>query len=164
MKAKLVSSFAAGLIVATGISGAVYFLDKSEGTNVQRAEAPSTEEMKELLASTGYVIHTEDEFKEQLAAAEEAASKNNSKEEGSETNEKEDEVKETVIYRTMLTVTTGMTSIDVGEALVKANIIDNAMDFFNDVEKKGLASKLRPGTYEVDSQMSSAQIISVIFK
>lgn len=47
-------------------------------------------------------------------------------------------VKEVVVYRTIITVSPGMTSINVGEVLVRANIIDSAREFFNKVENRGL--------------------------
>ncbi len=64
----------------------------------------------------------------------------------------------------MLTVSKGMTSIDVGKALERANIIESGMDFFNEVEKRGLSKGLRPGTYEIKSEMTLDEIISIIFR
>jgi hypothetical protein len=57
-----------------------------------------------------------------------------------------------------------MTSIDVGNILVRANLVPNAFTFSKDIEKKGLENKLRPGVFVVDSQMSYDQVISTIFK
>ncbi|MFC4322950.1 hypothetical protein [Litchfieldia salsa] len=158
MKAKSLSSFAAGIVVATSIVATVYYLDSNTNavSGTEDESKPSESEMKKSLTEAGYVIHTEEEWNEQIAEAE------------ADTSDKQEtdpeEIKETVIYRTMLTVSTGMTSIDVGDALVKANVIENAMDFFNEVEQRGLANKLRPGTYEVDSEMTVDEIISTIFK
>ena len=50
------------------------------------------------------------------------------------------------------------------EALVQAKIIDNAMTFFKEVEKRGLENDLRPGTFELDSNMSLDDAIKTIFK
>lgn len=154
MTAKLMSSFAAGMIFAAGICGAVYFFGANEVTSIQTEEKPSVKEMKNLLTSAGYVIHTEEEWKESLAAVEASKPKQDSAEKG----------KETVVYRTILTVSTGMTSIDVGNALVQAHIIDNAMTFFKEVEKRGLSNELRPGSFEVNSEMTIDEVMSTIFK
>ena len=161
MIAKLMSSFAAGLIVAAGVCGAVYFFGPSEVINTQAEvtktqtiDKPSEKEMKNMLTSAGYVILTEDELLQKLAAVEAGETKKEPAEEG----------KETVIYRTILTVSSGMTSIDVGNALVQAHIIDNAMMFFNEVENRGLSNGLRPGSYEVNSEMTMEEVISIIFK
>jgi hypothetical protein len=154
MVAKQMSSFATGLIVATAICGTVYFFGPGEVTSNQDIEKPSEEEMKNMLTSAGYVIHTEEEWKEQLATVEPAEIKTKPVDEG----------KETIVYRTILNVSSGMTSIDVGKVLVQANITDNAMTFFNEVENRGLSNDLRPGTYEIDSEMSIEEVISIIFK
>lgn len=160
MNFKLLFSFAAGLLAATTISGSVYFIDAAgHASNKQSIKSPSESEMKDKLASAGYVIHTEEEWNELQSSGKE------------ETKQKVGEVKnpakeeaEKIVYRTFLTVSEGMTSIDVGQLLVKAKIIANANTFFNEVEKKGVANKLRPGTYEVDSDMTSDEIIATIFK
>ena len=58
-----------------------------------------------------------------------------------------------------------MTSIDVGKALVKAKIINSGIDFYKEVEKRRLESNsLRPGVYEVDSDMTRDEIINIIYK
>jgi cell division protein YceG involved in septum cleavage len=149
MTSKSMRSFAAGLIVAAGVCGAAYFSGPSKATSKQTAEKPSEGEMKSLLTAEGYVVHTEKEWEEQLSAV-----KGNSKE----------ATKEKIIYRTMLSVSSGMTSIDVEKALKRAKIIDNRMDFFNAVEKRGLSNDLRPGIYEVESGMTIDEIIATIFK
>lgn len=76
----------------------------------------------------------------------------------------EDKTGEKVVYRTILTVSMGMTSIDVGNALEKAHIIESGIQFYKDVEKRGLENDLRPGTFEIESGMTTDEIISVIFK
>lgn len=152
MTSKSMRSFAAGLMVAASLCGTVYYLTSDETPETQHIEKPSDDEMKSLLTSKGYVIHTKEEWNEQTAAAKPSEPKT------------EDKSKETVIYRTMLTVSMGMTSIDVGKALENANVIKSSKEFFNEVEKRGVSTKLRPGTYEVESGMTTAEIISTIFK
>ena len=155
MKPKIIISFATGLIVAAGVCGSVYFSEPSKGGRIQEAtKNTSIEEMKEILTSAGYVIHTDEEWKNFAENEAEAPKEKPAK----------GEEKETVVYRTSLTVLEGMTSIDVGKALQQASLIDNAMEFFNDVEKRGLANDLRPGTYEIDSEMTMDEIMSTVFK
>ena len=152
MTSKSMRSFAGGMLVAAGICGAVYFFDSEETASSKTVEKLSDDEMKNKLTSEGYVIHTEKEYQEQLdelKANQEVAEKGTS---------------EKVIYRTVLKVTKGMTSIDVGKHLKRSKIIPNAQDFFNEVEKKGKANNLRPGSYVIDSEMETEEIISIIFK
>lgn len=168
MKAKLMRTFAAGLIVASGVCGAVYFLTPSQVASTKSPEPMelSSDEMKAKLTTEGYRVLTEEEWVEELAAVE-AAKQEELKQETDKKEEKQESTsgeKEVVIYRTVLNVASGMTSIDVGNALVKGKIIDNAMTFFNEVEKRGLANELRPGTFELDSEMTMDEVINTIFK
>lgn len=166
MSAKVMSSFAAGLIVAASVCGAVYFWGPGESAPAEAAAtsaereaaaepaAPTEEEMKEQLAASGYMVFTEEEWKAELAAAQPVEKK--------EVPAKEE--KETIVYHTIVNVATGMTSIDVGRALERGKIIDNALEFSREVEKRGLANKLRPGTFELDSKMSMDEVMKIIFK
>lgn len=152
-------SFAGGILIATSLIGAVYLFGPSEASSTGKEEPAevqklSEDEMVKKLTSKGYVIHTEDQWNKQLKAM-------NEKQE-EKTSDKKDDGK--VFYKTMLTVSTGMTSIDVGNALEQANIIKDGLDFYKEVEKRGLENELRPGTFEVESGMSTDEIISTIFK
>lgn len=150
-------SFAFGLIIAACLCGVAYYSTNDE-TSAKEVEKPSVEDMKKALVSEGYVIHTEEEWHEQLAATEKAKEDEKAEEEPKEAE------KEKIIYRSTITVSEGMTSIDVGRALEKAKIIKDPMDFVNEVEKQKLEKDLKPGSYEVDSNMKLKDAMSVIFK
>lgn len=158
MTSKSMRSFAGGLLVATGLCGIVYFFGPTEATSTQTTEQLSKDEMKDLLSSEGYVVHTEKEWEEQLAEVKSSKDKAETK------TETKTETKEKIVYRTVLKVSKGMTSIDVGKALQRARIIKSGQAFFDEVEKSGVENNLRPGTYVVQSDMTTEEIISVIFK
>lgn len=146
-------------MIATSLIGAVYLFGPSEAKSTGKEESAevqklSEDEMVKKLTSKGYVIHTEDQWNKQLKAM-------NEKQEEKASDKKSDGK---VVYKTMLTVSTGMTSIDVGNALEQANIIKDGLDFYKEVEKRGLENELRPGTFDVESGMSTDEIISTIFK
>lgn len=152
-------SFAGGILIATSLIGAVYLFGPSEASSTGKEEPAEVQkltedEMVKKLTSKGYVIHTEDQWNKQLKAMNE-----NQEEKASD---KKDDGK--VVHKTMLTVSTGMTSIDVGNALEQANIIKDGLDFYKEVEKRGLENELRPGTFDVESGMTTDEIISAIFK
>lgn len=153
MTSKSMRSFAGGLLVAASICGAVYFFDSEEKASTQTVEKLTEDEMKSKLTSEGYIIHTEKEYEEQLAELK----SNQVVAEDKGTNEK-------IIYRSVLKVSKGMTSIDVGKNLKRSKIIADAQDFFNEVEKRGKANNLRPGSYVIDSEMTTEEIISIVFK
>ena len=155
-------SFAAGILIATSLIGAVYLFGPSEAKSTGKEEPAkveklSEEDMVKNLTSKGYVIHTEDQWNKQLQAM-------NEKQEDTAADKNDENTDGKVIYKTMLTVSSGMTSIDVGNALEKANIIKSGLDFYKEVEKRGLENDLRPGTFEVESGMTTDEIISTIFK
>lgn len=161
MTANTLRSFAMGLLLASGICGAVYFLspDSGDAETTKEKVNLSEDEMKNKLTSEGYVVLTEDELQDQLAAVQVE------KEDKTDKTDKTDkEVQEKVVYRTMLSIPTGMTSIDVGQALARAKIIKSGKEFTDAVERKGLSKYLRPGTFEVQSDMTMDQIIDMIFK
>lgn len=161
MKFNQLSSFAAGIFLATAICSAAYFTvgTKAAQAPVQTskdktdsASKPSNEEMKAELESSGYIVQTTEEHDQSLEEAKKAVQDEKSSEE------------QKAVNQVLLNVTEGMTSIDVGRMLEKANIVDDAFKFSKDVEKKGVENRLRPGMYKVTSEMSYDEVISTIFK
>ena len=156
MTAQSMRSFAGGLIVAASVCGAIYFFAPSEATSTKTVSEPSVDEMKSELTNQGYVIQTEEEWNEALAA--EKAVSDDVKD------KTKNDPKEKIVYRTIITVTSGMTSVDVGRELVRAKIINSVIYFYKDVEKRGLSNSLRPGVYEIDSDMTRDEIIKTIYQ
>ncbi len=95
-----------------------------------------------------------DELEAQLAEAQNT----DAEEEPSDNNEGE------IAYRTILHVVPGMTSIDVGEMLEEAGIVDSAYDFYEEVDNRGLSNDLRPQvTGELTSEMSLSEVVDEFF-
>jgi len=171
MTPNTIRSFAGGIIVAATLCGVTYFLSPAEAAkstktieDTPKIAALSEEEMKNALTSKGYVVQTESEWNKELAAVKkESETKKEPEKETPETNEKTD-AKEKIVYRTILNVSSGMTSIDVGNALKRAKIIDDPLKFTKEVEKKGVETKLRLGIFEIESGMTIDEIIAIIFK
>ncbi|MFL6559694.1 MAG: aminodeoxychorismate lyase [Bacillus sp. (in: firmicutes)] len=163
MKFNAVSSFAAGILVASTICSAVYFSEdpvvtkaaakptKTEQTTVAQ---PTETEMKDQLLAAGYVVQPKAEYDKTLEAAKKAAA----------TPSTANNNTQKIVYRAVISVTQGMTSIDVGKMLVKSKIVSDAFKFSKDVEKKGVEKNLRPGTFAVDTGMTYDQVIATIFK
>jgi hypothetical protein len=157
MRINLLSSFAAGILIATTICGVVYFTDD---TDTQKASAKSSQkgqltaaQMKEELESSGYVVQTKKELEKTLEAAK-----------GIETTPAESEEKDKPVTQVVVNVADGMTSIDVANVLVQAGLISDAFTFTQDIEARGLQNALRPGSFTVNSGMSYDEIIGSIFK
>lgn len=151
MTAQILRSFALGIIVATITCGTVYYTTKDEVVKQPKPVELTTDQLKAKLTEQGYVVQTEDEYKEQIALID------------TPKEEPEKPVEEKVVFKTVINVVSGMTSIDVGESLAKAGIIDKPIDFFKLVEKRKLEQALRPGSYEVNSEMSLEEVVKAIY-
>ncbi|EOR22917.1 hypothetical protein KGR20_15505 [Cytobacillus oceanisediminis] len=177
MKPTIITSFAAGLLLATSVSGIVYFSTKDDSVNAEEnnnvekvekvdgdvANTPTVEEMKEILTSSGYVVQTSEEAKQKEEELKKQASESNSSDEKKDDN-KEEEKKEEVKTIT-IRVTSGMTSYDVGSILNEEKFIkETPLQFSQKVEKKGVANYLKLGSFKIKSDMSTDDIISTIFK
>jgi len=159
MRINYLTSFAAGILITTSITAAVYF---TEDTNTSKAAAKpakeakvqvTEEEMKAKLEAAGYVVQNQAEIEKENAKAADA------QQAAAEQAEPKQVTTEVVIN-----VTEGMTSIDVGEMLVNAKLTENAFDFAKNIESRGLTQKLRPGTYTVNSAMTFDEMVAAIYK
>jgi cell division protein YceG involved in septum cleavage len=166
MRFNLLSSFAAGIFIATGICGAVYFSDNGNAakatakTNEAKAKVnvkaqPSESEMKNKLTEAGYIVQTKAEYDKQLKKA----TKGTDQKTATPANDPNK-----AVTRVIINVADGMTSIDVGRMLEAAQMVPNAFNFSKDIESKGLQNSLRAGVYTVDSSMTYDQVVSTIFK
>ncbi|MEH7387673.1 hypothetical protein V7147_20070 [Bacillus sp. JJ1521] len=168
MTAKTLTSFASGLLLAAVVCALVYFFGPQQATSTKAGEKTTVEELKSLLADEGYVVHSEEEWNQAIAEAKNPVEKTEEqpKEEVKEevVEEQKEEPAEPVVNTTVITVSEGMTSYEVGKALISANIITgNAWDFANLVEKQGVAKYLKLGSHEINSNMTTDEIISIIF-
>ncbi|OIU68644.1 hypothetical protein [Rossellomorea aquimaris] len=164
MTSNSLRSFALGLLLAATATGGVYFFGPSEAESTEKSDEKTVkteklteDEMIEQLTAKGFVVQSKEAWDKQVAAATEAK-----EDEPEKKSEKKNE--DGVVYRTILNVSMGMTSIDIGNALEDAKIIDDGMKFYKEVEKRGLENELRPGTFQIESGMSMDEIISIIFK
>jgi hypothetical protein len=164
MKINFLSSFASGILIATTIFGIVYFVDRgdepnssSQTTVEQTTEkvTPSNKEMKQALETSGYVVQKKSEYDKNINDAKAASQKQDAPAGDKETK---------TVTKVIVNVSDGMTSIDVGNMLVQAQMIPNAYDFSKEIEQRGLENKLRPGVYVVSSDMSHDDVIGSIFK
>jgi len=148
MTSNSIRSFACGLLAAAVVCAAAYFLDKDAEPSIN-IDQDSITEMKQKLSEEGFVVSTAEEWNAHITEHDNA----------NEPGQKESKA----IYRTIVPVSSGMTSIDVGYILKQGKIIESATQFSIEVERRGVENRLRPGIYEVDSEMTIDEIISTIF-
>ncbi|WP_052352797.1 MltG/YceG/YrrL family protein [Neobacillus dielmonensis] len=157
MKISTISSFAAGIFIATGILGIVYLNGDSEvskaSSKTTQKVALSEEEMVNKLTAAGYTVQPKVQ--------------NNANADAQQTQQEQPaapaETPAQPPTQVVVNVTDGMGSIDVGRILRDGKLIDDAFQFASDIEQRGLVNNLRTGTYTVDSSMSYDQIISTIY-
>ena len=156
MRINLLSSFAAGILLATTISGVVYLTDDTTAKKVTAKSSDKVQltasQMKEKLESDGYVVQTMEELEKTLQAAK-----------NTETKPADSKEQEKAVTQVVVNVADGMTSIDVANVLFQAKLIPDAFKFTQDIEARGLQNALRPGSFTVNSEMSYDQIIGTIF-
>lgn len=67
-----------------------------------------------------------------------------------------------VIYNSVLTISSGMTTQDISEQLVSLNIIDDADELTTEIFDRELAELLQIGEFTLDSEMSINEIVEKI--
>ena len=163
MKANLLSSFAAGVLITTTICSAVYY-SSNHNSSKDAVKVQLTEtEMKDKLAAAGYVVvdkkvktETNKKTTTKTTAAKPAETK--------PTEAKPAEPKPAVIQVTV-NVSPGMTSINVGQVLANAKLISvTPFQFSKEIEKRQMEKLLKPGSFTVNSKMTYDEIIDTIFK
>jgi hypothetical protein len=171
MRINLLSSFAAGVLLTTSICSVVYLTDdtstKKEDNHKTITVQPSVKEMEQKLVAKGYVVQKKADYEKSVNASKGTSTKKEDtvkKKETVKNAETENNNSPKTVTKVTVNVTEGMTSIDVGKILVPSGIVSDAFKFSQIVEERGLANKLRPGTYVVDSEMKFNEVLSTIFK
>ncbi|WP_078391350.1 hypothetical protein [Shouchella patagoniensis] len=164
MTPKTMRSFATGLLVAGGALGFVYYTSDTKQANSAEQTEATIEDMHESLTEAGFVVQEQEEWNQMERDLEEAlAAAENATDSDDEGNNEVDE-EERIVYRTILHVVAGMTSIDVGNMLEEAGIVDSGYDFYEEVENRGLSNELRPQvTGELTSEMSLSEVVDAFF-
>ncbi|WP_456274035.1 hypothetical protein [Bacillus sp. AK031] len=145
-------AFAAGLFLSAIILIVFSYYDESK--------ADPEAQLKEQ----GYVILTEEEAKQRneevskLQDQVETLSKNNSTaKEETETGDSDTAVSEVTI-----TVSPGMTPIEIADKLESSGVIRNASDLNSYLVNSGLADKIQIGEYQFNSDMTLEQISDLL--
>lgn len=180
MKINSLTVFSAGMLISTSIFSVAYFSlkdDNPNSHNLPNDNVPSQEVMIAQLEEKGYIIMTQEElgqFKNDANKDVEETIENQDEESNEDTEtgkaeENEDtestQEEQTSPTEISITVSPGMTSYDIGKQLSAAGFIDiDAFTFSQEVEKRGLASKLQLGNYTVKNSMTIEEIISLFFR
>ncbi|MGM7701994.1 hypothetical protein ACSVDE_09705 [Pseudalkalibacillus sp. Hm43] len=150
--------FGAGLIVAAGILALVHYQGSdNQEVKAEGSESITYEEVKTYLKNEGLVAVEEAQF-EQLQAAQ-----TGEKKPSEDTKEKsEEEAKEEQVHSTTLVIQKGTSTGEVTNFLENQKIIKSSDELLNYLRSNNMESKVRFGNYEVNSNMSIAEIAKTI--
>ncbi|WP_042345945.1 endolytic transglycosylase MltG [Bacillus massiliigorillae] len=130
-----IRGFAAGLLIATIIFGSYYYLNKTD-----EEKKLSLSELNEASEKLGYTLVKKDKKSDEDPAPVITA--------------------QPTTYK--LVIVEGMSSEDIGAILKKNHIIQDTSLFASYLRKHELTTKIQIGEYPITSDMTTAQIASVI--
>ncbi|TYS19469.1 endolytic transglycosylase MltG [Rossellomorea vietnamensis] len=145
-------SFASGLLLS-----AILLIIFSYGTEDKG-------DSRETLEEQGYVVLTEEEARNQREKIGDLEEQINTLSEDSVSGEQETEVEEDARTEITLTVSSGMTPIEISDELESKGIIKNASDFNSYLVKSGRADKIQIGDYQLHSEMTLEEISTLLTK
>ncbi|TYR75517.1 endolytic transglycosylase MltG [Rossellomorea vietnamensis] len=145
-------SFAAGLLLS-----AILLIIFSYSTE-DKADS------RETLEEQGYVVLTEEEARNQREKIGNLEEQIDKLSKDSVSGEQESEVEEDARTEITLTVSSGMTPIEIGDELESKGIIKNASDFNSYLVKSGRADKIQIGDYQLHSEMTLEEISTLLTK
>ncbi|NNU84496.1 aminodeoxychorismate lyase [Geobacillus sp. BMUD] len=148
MNKRLMRSFALGLLVSAALIGASYY--------VSPPAAPTETEVKTFLKQHGLVAVAKEEYDRLRSAQSNTAPKASAKQMS------QPSVQTVYVYR--LVIKKGDAPETFARELEEAGIIQSAHTFNDYLEQHGLTRSIRPGVYNVRSDMDYAAIGRLIAK
>lgn len=147
-----IQAFAAGMILATAVLAAVFYLTDHDQAAAVKTEKNSIDrkEVNSYLDDQHKVSVNRDDYQKLL----------DSKEKSLNNDQNTDAKKKKVTYK--LTIKDGMSTADVSSILEKEGIIPSAKDFNDYVIDAGYHKEIRAGHFKVDSDMSFKKIVKTL--
>ncbi|MCT1575898.1 endolytic transglycosylase MltG [Oceanobacillus kimchii] len=177
-----IRAFSLGLFTSALIILIVFYLVQDSQTPIEDVKA---EELIPVLEDQGYAVLSQEEYisysvngndsekntdtnsesTDEDAEQNKEETENNNKEEEETTEEdssNEEESEEDSPKEYKLTIETGMASSQISDILENEDIIESASDFNDYLEDNDYAINVKPGTFELTSDMSHFEIAEVI--
>lgn len=176
----IIQSFAAGILVATIILSIVYFIENNkddEKINITEENAKSflEEQGFYVILSSDYnqLVNENKSLKDELINLEEKYTQSNEnsveseeveikEEQDIEENDEEDDKTNIEVEEFTLTITRGMTSIDISKILFENNLVKDEVEFNQFLENNGFSRKIQLGQFIINPNMSYLEIANVI--
>ncbi|MFC7393338.1 hypothetical protein [Scopulibacillus cellulosilyticus] len=145
--------FAAGILITCAVIAFFYYqiIQPAKNDQTSSDKVLSSKNINKYLLDHHLVAVNQKQFNEWQNAKQHKESnpdKNNGK----------------VIYRTILYITEGMTTVDIANTLADYKIIKNKEDLLDYLRSHHLEEKIQPGHYNLGSNMSIGDIVNKITK
>ena len=149
-----------GVLLATGILAFVYYTTPKEVIVTENTENEySTDSAIAYLEEQGYEVAKKDVVEQDVSEEENESTDPEEVEEQEDTVEEEaEESTEETVKAYQLVIESGMSSVTVSNLLYENGIVDDARAFDSYLVNHGYQSVIRPGTYDVNEQMSYEEI------
>ncbi|QOR65534.1 hypothetical protein IM538_17220 [Cytobacillus suaedae] len=159
MTNSMLRGIAVGIILATILLSAVYFLTPKHVNKVTK------EDVEQYLSKNNLVAIPQQEY-EDLQTDDTSANKDDSPKSESEEKEepKEVEEEEVPIQQFTLTIVSGMNSLEIANILEGKRIISNGKEFNEYLTENELNTLIQIGTYDLSSDMNYETIADIITK
>lgn len=154
--------FAGGLFLSAALMAYVHFTGGEIEKQAENKETPLTEnEVKAFLEKRGKIAVERSAYRKLKEQAEKQQAKTAAEDEKIKENNKTTG-EQTKTYVATIEVQPGMSSQQVIDRIVSANIISDGDKLFEYLEDHGLLQKVQIGTYRLSSEMSIAEIAEKI--
>lgn len=142
MNSLTIRGFAIGILTATSILAVVYVIQENNAASLKISAA----DLRAYAQDHEYILIKEKEYKDSLKP-------------GFEEQENIPKTNEVSI-----SITAGMSSLDIANTLVNNHVINSTDEFEDLVAQKNASTKFQVGTYTLTSNMSLEQIVNTLTK
>ncbi|MFH0347235.1 hypothetical protein ACHADS_11880 [Bacillus vallismortis] len=148
-----IQAFAGGIILATAVLAAVFYLtDEDQAAAVKENKTVTEQDVSNYLDSKKMVSVNRDEYQKLL----------DSKEKSLNDDDSSSDTKTNKVKTYKLNIKDGMSTADVSAILEKEGIISSAQDFNDYVIDAGYHKEIRAGEFKVKSDMSFKKIVKTL--
>ncbi|MGB8000570.1 MAG: hypothetical protein WCF60_10855 [Anaerobacillus sp.] len=154
---------AAGLLFAAILLTAYYFMFAQ--ATAEEGNQPSEAEIEQHLKENGMVMVTKDEYAA-LKAEQPTGVDDKQKSTNQESTDQEDKQKKDAdaarSKKVSFSIKEGMTSLEVAQSLEDQKLVNKSDDFIDTLRDMGKEMAVQPGDYELQTDMSSGDIVKEI--
>ncbi len=151
---------AAGLLFAAILLTAYYFMFAQ--ATAEEGNQPTEAEIEQHLEENGMVMVKKDEYEALKAEQRKVVDNKNSAKQESDDQEDKQKQEADQAKKVSFTIKEGMTSLEVAQSLEDQKLVEKSDDFIETLRDMNKEMAVQPGDYELQTDMSSADIVNEI--